>query len=78
MAVSDYDAFSYQHKFAPSAVATYLSATRLIATLKALEAREPQLSKRFMCFWFNAFSGAVRMYCRLLVMLNPRARLPYP
>lgn len=61
-AVSDYDAFSYQHKFAPSAVATYLSASRLIATLNVLEEREPQLSKRFMCFWFNAFSGAVRMH----------------
>lgn len=60
-AVSDYNAFSYHHKFAPSAVATYLSATRLIATMKALEEREPQLSKRFMCFWFNAFSGAVRI-----------------
>ncbi|KAG8214728.1 Choline/Carnitine o-acyltransferase-domain-containing protein [Butyriboletus roseoflavus] len=69
VAVSDYDAFSYHHKFAPSAVATYLSATRLIATLKALEAREPQLSKRFMCFWFNAFSGAVAL--SLIVSRTP-------
>ncbi|KAH0832169.1 Choline/Carnitine o-acyltransferase-domain-containing protein [Lanmaoa asiatica] len=68
-AVSDYDAFSYQHKFAPSAVATYLGATRLIATLKALEEREPQLSKRFMCFWFNAFSGAVAL--SLIVSRTP-------
>ncbi|KAF9236495.1 hypothetical protein BU15DRAFT_49985 [Melanogaster broomeanus] len=68
-ALSDYDAFSYQHKFAPSAVATYLSATRLIATLKALEEREPQLSKRFMCFWFNAFSGAVAL--SLIVSRTP-------
>ena len=70
--MSNYDAFSYQHKFAPSAVATYLSASRLIATLKALEEREPQLGKRFMCFWFNAFSGAVRMYYRLSAMFNYR------
>ncbi|KIJ62737.1 hypothetical protein HYDPIDRAFT_114430 [Hydnomerulius pinastri MD-312] len=68
-ALSDYDAFSYRHKFAPSAVATYLSATRLIATLKALEEREPQLSKRFMCFWFNAFSGAVAL--SLIVSRTP-------
>ncbi|KAF8133962.1 hypothetical protein EV363DRAFT_1161363 [Boletus edulis] len=68
-AMSDYDAFSYRHKFAPSAVATYLSATRLIATLKSLEEWEPQLSKRFMCFWFNAFSGAVAL--SLIVSRTP-------
>ncbi|KAF9221478.1 hypothetical protein BS17DRAFT_784812 [Gyrodon lividus] len=68
-ALSDYDAFSYRHKFAPSVVATYLSANRLIATLKALEEREPQLSKRFMCFWFNAFSGAVAL--SLIVSRTP-------
>ncbi|KAG9315613.1 Choline/Carnitine o-acyltransferase-domain-containing protein [Chiua virens] len=68
-AVSDSDAFSYRHKFAPSAVATYLSSSRLIATLKALEEREPQLSKRFMCFWFNAFSGAVAL--SLIVSRTP-------
>ena len=73
--MSDYDAFSYRHKFAPSAVATYLGATRLIATLKALEEREPQLSKRFMCFWFNAFSGAVRMYYLFSAGVNPRRQV---
>ncbi|KAH7884946.1 fungal-specific transcription factor domain-containing protein [Phlebopus sp. FC_14] len=60
-ALSSYDAFSYTHTYAPSAVATFLSARRLIATLRVMEAREPQLSKRFMCFWFNAFSGAVAL-----------------
>jgi len=68
-ALNDYDAFSYRHKLAPTAVATYLSATRLIATLKALEEREPQLSKRFMCWWFNAFSGAVAL--SLIVSRTP-------
>ncbi|KAF8843214.1 hypothetical protein BDN67DRAFT_964572 [Paxillus ammoniavirescens] len=68
-ALSDCDAFSYRHKFAPSVVASYLSAGHLIATLKALEEREPQLSKRFMCFWFNAFSGAVAL--SLIVSRTP-------
>jgi hypothetical protein len=43
--------------------------------MKALEEREPQLSKRFMCFWFNAFSGAVRIYYRLTAMFNPRRQV---
>lgn len=68
-ALNTYDAFSYRHSLAPSVVATYLSATRLIATLKILEEREPQLSKRFMCFWFNAFSGAVAL--SLIVSRTP-------
>lgn len=58
-ALSNYDAFSYRHKLAPSVVATYFSATRLIATMKTMEEREPLLSKRLMCCWFNTFSGAV-------------------
>jgi hypothetical protein len=37
--------------------------------MKALEEREPQLSKRFMCFWFNAFSGAVAL--SLIVSRTP-------
>lgn len=68
-ALNTHDAFCYRHKLAPSVVATYLSATRLIATLKIMEEREPQLSKRFMCFWFNAFSGAVAL--SLIVSRTP-------
>ncbi|KAG1749298.1 hypothetical protein EDB19DRAFT_1681874 [Suillus lakei] len=60
-ALSDFDAFTYRHKYAPSVLATYLSASRLVATLGTMLHREPQLSKRFMCFWFNAFSGAVAL-----------------
>ncbi|KAG1743311.1 fungal-specific transcription factor domain-containing protein [Suillus paluster] len=60
-ALSDFDTFTYQHKYAPSVLATYLSASRLVATLGTMLRREPQLSKRFMCFWFNAFSGAVAL-----------------
>lgn len=68
-ALSDFDAFTYRHKYAPSVLATYLSASRLVATLETLLHREPQLSKRFMCFWFNAFSGAVAL--SLIVSRTP-------
>ncbi|KAL4080941.1 hypothetical protein J3A83DRAFT_4085274 [Scleroderma citrinum] len=68
-ALNNYDAFSYRHELAPSVVATYCSATRLIATLTTMEEREPLLSKRFMSFWFNAFSGAVAL--SLIVSRTP-------
>ncbi|OAX41741.1 hypothetical protein K503DRAFT_863613 [Rhizopogon vinicolor AM-OR11-026] len=68
-ALSDFDTFTYRHKYAPSVLATYLSASRLIATLGIMLHREPQLSKRFMCFWFNAFSGAVAL--SLIVSRTP-------
>ncbi|KAG1765919.1 hypothetical protein EDD22DRAFT_879336 [Suillus occidentalis] len=68
-ALSDFDAFTYRHKYAPSVLATYLSASRLVATLETMLHREPQLSKRFMCFWFNAFSGAVAL--SLIVSRTP-------
>ncbi|KAG1776189.1 hypothetical protein EV702DRAFT_1110986 [Suillus placidus] len=68
-ALSDFDAFTYRHKYAPSVLATYLSASRLVATLGIMLHREPQLSKRFMCFWFNAFSGAVAL--SLIVSRTP-------
>jgi hypothetical protein len=58
-ALSDFDNFTYRHKYAPSVLATYLSASRLVATIGIMLHREPQLSKRFMCIWFNAFSAAV-------------------
>ncbi|KAH7913978.1 fungal-specific transcription factor domain-containing protein, partial [Hygrophoropsis aurantiaca] len=68
-ALSNPDTFSYQHQYAPSALATYLSASKLVATLDQMLQREPQLSKRFMCFWFNAFSGAVAL--SLIVSRTP-------
>ncbi|KAG2145884.1 fungal-specific transcription factor domain-containing protein [Suillus clintonianus] len=75
-ALSDFDAFTYRHKYAPSVLATYLSASRLVATLGTMLHREPQLSKRFMCFWFNAFSGAVAL--SLIVSRTPFLSLaPY-
>lgn len=53
------DPFRFHHKYAPSVVATYLGASALISTVESIFDREPQLSSRFLCFWFNAFSAAV-------------------
>ena len=75
-ALSDASEFSYAHRYGPSVIATYGAAARLIATLDAMEKNEPALSKRFMCFWFNAFSGAVAM--SLIVSRAPSLSLaPY-
>jgi hypothetical protein len=43
-------------------LATYIGAASLIATLETLFDREPQLSARFLHFWFNAFSATVRHF----------------
>ena len=51
--------FSFNHKYAPSVVATYLGASHLISTVEAVFDKEADLSARFLCFWFNAFSAAV-------------------
>ncbi|KAJ6525276.1 hypothetical protein DFH09DRAFT_1188758 [Mycena vulgaris] len=40
---------------------TYIGAASLIATLETLFDREPQLSARFLHFWFNAFSATVTL-----------------
>ncbi|KAF9049458.1 hypothetical protein BDZ89DRAFT_1032938 [Hymenopellis radicata] len=40
---------------------TYLGASALISTVEALFEKEPQLSGRFLCFWFNAFSAAITL-----------------
>lgn len=51
----------FEHKYAPSVVATYLGASQLISTVALLFDREPDLSCRFLSFWFNAFSAAVSL-----------------
>jgi len=51
--------FDMNHEFAPSVLATYLSASTLIATVDDLYEREQNLSVRFLHFWFNVFSAAV-------------------
>ncbi|KAJ7928078.1 hypothetical protein B0H13DRAFT_2265321 [Mycena leptocephala] len=64
------------HPYAPSVLATYIGAASLIATLETLFDREPQLSARFLHFWFNAFSATVTL--SLFVSRAPATSLaPY-
>ncbi|KAL0961371.1 hypothetical protein HGRIS_006327 [Hohenbuehelia grisea] len=51
-------AFNRRHPFAPSVVAVFLSASRMIATVEALFRHEPALTARILAFWSNAFSAA--------------------
>lgn len=53
------EAFNRRHKYAPSVVAVFLSASRMIATVQDLYQREPQLTARILGYWSNAFSAAV-------------------
>lgn len=52
--------FDMNHEYAPSVLATYLSSSSLIAAVELLYEKEQQLSVRFLHFWFNVFSAAVR------------------
>lgn len=58
-ALSGPEAFDFNHKYAPSVLATYLGSSSLISAVETLFDREAQLSARFLHFWFNAFSAAV-------------------
>lgn len=59
-AVSGFDeAFNRQHRYAPSVVAVFLSASRMIAAVHDLYKWAPTLTARFLGFWTNAFSSAV-------------------
>lgn len=55
------EAFNRRHKYAPSVVAVFLSASRMIATVQDLYQREPQLTARILGYWSNAFSAAVAL-----------------
>jgi hypothetical protein len=67
-AMSGPEPFDLHHEFAPSVLATYLAASSLISAVETLYDQEPQLSARFLCFWFNAFSGAVSFVtCSLII-----------
>jgi hypothetical protein len=59
-AMSDSAAFDLHHRYSPSVIATYLAASELISTVETLFNQEQQLSARFLHFWFNSFSAAVR------------------
>jgi hypothetical protein len=65
------EGFDLNHHYAPSVIATYLSASNLITAVETLYEQEQQLSARFLHFWFNAFSAVVchlNYYRRLPVM----------
>ncbi|KAG6853953.1 hypothetical protein C0991_012277 [Blastosporella zonata] len=52
------ESFNRRHKYAPSVVAVFLSASRMIATVQDLYHREPQMTARILGYWSNAFSAA--------------------
>ncbi|KAF8628808.1 hypothetical protein AX15_003703 [Amanita polypyramis BW_CC] len=55
------EAFNRRHKYAPSVVAVFLSASRMVATIEDLFDREPELTSRVLGYWSNAFSSAVAL-----------------
>ncbi|KAL0069882.1 hypothetical protein AAF712_003152 [Marasmius tenuissimus] len=55
------EAFNRRHRHAPSVVAVFLSATRMIATVEQLYNQVPELSVRISGYWSNAFSAAVAL-----------------
>ncbi|XP_006462394.1 hypothetical protein AGABI2DRAFT_223664 [Agaricus bisporus var. bisporus H97] len=55
------EAFNRRHKYAPSVVAVFLSASRMIATIQELFQKEPELTSRILWYWSNAFSAAIAL-----------------
>lgn len=55
-------AFDLAHPYAPSVLATYLASANFIGAVEKLFSQQQQLSVRFLCFWFNSFSAAVRLH----------------
>ena len=51
--------FSRKHRYAPSVVAVFLSASRMITSLQEFHDREPVLAGRILGYWSNAYSAAV-------------------
>jgi hypothetical protein len=54
--------FTVKHRYAPSVLAVYSSACNLIWAVDTLYSWEPALSSRFLVFWSNCFSAAVRLF----------------
>ncbi|KAE9405690.1 hypothetical protein BT96DRAFT_988202 [Gymnopus androsaceus JB14] len=71
--MSSPEQFDWNNKFAPSILATYLGCSSIIAAVETLFDKEEQLSGRFLCFWFNAFSAFVTL--SLLVSREPSCAL---
>ena len=68
------EGFDLNHHYAPSVIATYLSASNLISAVETLFEQEQQLSARFLHFWFNTFSAVV---CCLNYRYLPETRLTF-
>lgn len=65
-ALSAFDeAFNRKHRFAPSVLAVFLSASRMIASIQDLYQQEPSLTSKIKGYWNNAFSSTV-MLCLLI------------
>ncbi|KAG6810785.1 hypothetical protein H0H92_010352 [Tricholoma furcatifolium] len=61
-AVSRPEAFDLAtHPYAPSVLATCLGAASLIEGIETLFDNEPELSARFLYFWFNSYSAAATL-----------------
>lgn len=61
------------HRYAPSVLATFISACRLIRGLDELFRKSPEFTVRYTVFWFQTFCGAVSQnfyFCAYLVA-NP-------
>lgn len=52
-----------QHKYAPSVLATYRSACRLISSLKGVYPHHPEITSRVWFFWAGVFSSCVSVCC---------------
>jgi len=63
------EAFNKRHRYAPSVVAVWLGAVRIIAAMESLYHREPELSARVVGFWSNVFAAVVSI--ALLVSRAP-------
>lgn len=68
--MSSPEQFDWNNKFAPSILATYLGCSSIIAAVETLFDKEEQLSGRFLCFWFNAFSAFVSVFYALILLPN--------
>jgi hypothetical protein len=62
--------FTQRHKYAPSVVAIFLSASRLIASLHEFHNREPLLAGRILGYWSNAHSAAVRFVAYYVLIIH--------
>ncbi|KAF9071213.1 hypothetical protein BDP27DRAFT_1219369 [Rhodocollybia butyracea] len=63
------EAFNKRHRYAPSVVAVWLGALRMIAAAETLYHREPELSARLLGNWSNICSAVVAI--ALLVIRAP-------